>query len=327
MLAQMRRRLDQLCPLPPEPDALPRVLSWAEARKRGFSEELIASRVASKRWRRVLPRTYLTSDTMTTHDRLDASLVFAGAGAALTGAAALYATGVRRIAVPDQILVLTPPDNYTSSADWVRIRRTFRPFDIERWLGPRRVSSARAAADLALETRDLDDVRSLVARVVQDGHCTIEELGVELDSGPRRGSAHFRKALQEVGWGAASAPEARAASILRRAGIVRFIQNASLRLPDGTIRIVDFFWPELRACLEIDSVEWHFRQGDWKGTLDRHLALTTARLSVIHRPPSALDDETRFVADIVAWLTNRASELGYQKVPCRPSPPAKRAAP
>jgi hypothetical protein len=302
--------LDAVCPLPPDPDAWPRVIGFAEARRRGLSEGGIAHRVTTGRWRKLLPRTYLTSDTMTARDRLDAAVVFAGRGAALTAAAALYASGVKRIALPARILVLTPPDNHTRSAGWVRIRRTVRRFEVEDWLGPRRVQPARAAADLALELRSLDDVRGLVARVVQDGHCTIAELGIELDDGPRRGSAHLRKALEEVGWGAASAPEARAGRILRRAGITGFVHNASIRLRDGSTRVVDFYWPVLRACLEIDSVEYHFGQAEWKRTLDRHLALTTAGLSVIHRPPSALHDEGRFVAEVVAWLTSRAAELG-----------------
>lgn len=300
---------DEFCPLPPDPDALPRVLGWAEARRRGISERVLARRVASARWRRILPRTYLTTDTMTRQDRLEAALVFAGSGAALSGAAALFAAGVRGISLPRRLLVLTPPDNHTNSAGWVRIRRTLRPLEIERGFGPRRVQPARAAADLALEMPRLDDVRALVARVIQDGHCTIAELGAELDSGPRRGSAHLRRALEEVGWGAASAPEARAARILRRAGLTGFVQNAVVRLPDGSTRVIDFYWPELRACLEIDSVEYHFSQPEWKATLDRHRMLTTAGYSVIHVPPSALRDEPKFADDVRAWLAGRAAEF------------------
>lgn len=301
---------DRICPLPPDPDALPRVISRSEALARGMSRRAIAHRLERGRWRRVLPRTYLTVDTLTARDQLDAALVFAGEGAALSGAAALFASGVKRISPPTSVLVLVPPKNHTSSTAWVRIRRTHRPIRVEHWLGPRRADVARATADRALELRHIDDVRALVARVVQDGNCTIEELGIELDEGPRRGSANLRRALEEVGWGAASAPEARAARILRRAGITEFVQNAEIRLPDDTIRYVDFLWPRLRACLEIDSIEWHFGQPEWTATLNRHLDLTKGAYSVIHRPPSALDDEVGFVADVRTWLAARAAELG-----------------
>jgi hypothetical protein len=177
-------------------------------------------------------------------------------------------------------------------------------------IGPARVEVARATADLALTLRRLDDVRTLVARVVQNRHCTVAELAHELEAGPRRGSRHLRQALAEVGYGAASAPEAAAARILRRGGITGFIQNATIRMPNGSTRVVDFYWPELRACLEIDSVEWHTEPSGWSATWDRHLQLSTQCLSVVHCPPSALRDEAKFVADIAAWLAARRIELG-----------------
>jgi hypothetical protein len=297
--------------LPPffDPDVLPRVISRADAMTRGMSRHAIDRRVASGRWRRVLPRTYLTADTLSDLDRLNAALAFAGNGAALSAAAALHASGVRRIAVPHRILVLVPPSNCVASAGWVQVRRSVRPFEFEQWIGPRRVEVARATSDLAVMTRRLDDVRALVARVIQGGHCTLGELGAELAAGPRRGSAHFRQALTEIGWGAASAPEAEAARVLRQAGITGFEQNARLDLPDGTFRVVDFYWPALRACLEIDSIEFHFERDDYVATLDRHLDLSKFGYSVIHRPPSALDHEARFVRDVRDWLAGREADL------------------
>jgi hypothetical protein len=302
-------RVDEEPPPIWDPDALPRVLGRAEALERGFSRRAVEHRLATGRWRRILPRTYLTADELRPYDRLYAALSFAGDAAALSGAAALYASEVRRIAFPDHVLVLVPPANATRTVAWVQVRRSARPVAIEQWYGPRRVEIARAAADLAVTMRRLDDVRTVVARVVQHRHCTIEELAAELESGPRRGSKHLRQALTEAGWGAASAPEAKAARILRRAGLRDFVQNAELRLPDGSIRVVDFYWSRLRACLEIDSVEWHFERDDWAGTWDRHLDLSKFGYSVIHRPPSALDDERRFIGDVTDWLAGREADL------------------
>lgn len=301
--------LDRICPLPPHPDAVPRVISRAEALARGISRAAIGRRLTSGRWRRVLPGVYLTSDTLTTPDRLDAALAFAGEGAALAGHAALWASQVRRIPPPARVLVLVPRSNRIESHSWVVVRHTARPIVVEQWSGPRRTEPARAAAEAMLTMRRLDDVRALVARVVQDGHCTVAELGAELAAGPRNGSALFRQALAEVGWGAASAPEAKAARILRRAGLTGFVQNAEIRLSDGSLRRVDFYWPAVRAVLEIDSVEWHFGVDEWAGTWDRHLDVTTNGYSVIHRPPSALADAGRFVRDVSAWLAGREADL------------------
>jgi hypothetical protein len=288
------------------------VLSRQEALRRGFTRREIERRLASGKWQRILPRTYFTGGDLTDLDRAVAALAFAGDGALLSGAAALRESEVRGIRAPRRILVLVPPANRTRSAGWVDVRRTFRPLIQEQWLGLPRVAVARAAADLALATPRLSDVRALVARVVQDRHCTVDELARELEEGPRRGSAHLRRALVDIGYGAASAPEAEAAAILRRHGITGFVQNAAVRLPDGSVRILDFYWPELRACLEIDSVEWHTDPAGWSGTWDRHLQLTKLGLSVIHRPPSALRDAARFATDVREWLAARRAELGLR---------------
>jgi hypothetical protein len=80
--------LDELVPLA-DPTAVPRVLTRADAIAFGYTRSAVAHRLATGRWRRVLPRTYLTADTLTWSDRLVAALAFAGGSALLTGAAAL----------------------------------------------------------------------------------------------------------------------------------------------------------------------------------------------------------------------------------------------
>ena len=251
----------------------------------------------------------LTAGTLTESDRSAAALLFAGEGATLSGAAALRASGVAKIAAPGSVLVLVPPGNRTTSSGWVQVRQSARPLILENWHGPCRVHVARATADLALTMKRLDDVRALVAKVVQHGHATVEEIGKELEAGPRNRSALLRQALRDVGYGAASAPEARSASLLRRAGLRGFRQNARIDLPGGGYYLADFLWEELRAILEIDSREYHFEAGEWESTMDRHLALTTLGYSVIHRAPSALRNQAKFVADVRCWLDARRAGL------------------
>lgn len=292
-----------------DPDALPRVLTRSEARRRGYTDRMIARRLASERWRRVLPGIFLTAPTLTEFDRWTAGLHYGGATAALSGASALRASEVRRIHEPQRVLVLVPLGVRREGVGWLHVRATPRPYVVQQWYGPRRVEVARATADLALTMRRLDDVRALVARVVQDGNCTVPQLGAELASCPRNGSAHLRTALAEIARGAESAPEAEAARLLRRARVTGFVQNAWITLRGGSRRRVDFYWPALRAVLEIDSAEFHFGRAEWAGTMDRHLDLTAAGYSVIHRPPSALADQRRFVADVRGWLAGREADL------------------
>ncbi|MGN6609001.1 MAG: DUF559 domain-containing protein [Jatrophihabitans sp.] len=128
---------------------------------------------------------------------------------------------------------------------------------------------------------------------------------------PRRGSAFLRQSIDEVGGGAWSAPEARAATLLKAAGVPRFEQNWEIRLPSGRTVIADFCWPELRAVLEIDSVEHHAGVVERERDDDRHLELETLGYSVIHRSPRfVIREPGRFVDGVAAWLAARAAVLG-----------------
>jgi very-short-patch-repair endonuclease len=287
---------------------LPRVLSRSDALRLGFTRSAIEHRLGLGRWQTVLPHTYLTRDTLVWADRLAAAISYAGDGAVLTGAAALADVGLRSVSRPAQILVLAPRTSTARSRAFVRIRRTTRlPVRADR-SGPARAPAARAVADLALELRRIDDVRTLVAQAVRARLCTVDEVRIELLAGPRRGSALLRTALTEVGGGAWSAPEARAARLLRAAGLGPFEQNARIELPTGGYVIVDFLWRELDAILEIDSVEHHLDPVQWRATMDRHLALETLGFAVVHRTPSTVRNEpARFVGEIGAWLAARRS--------------------
>lgn len=295
----------------PDQDGVPRVLSRADALALGFSRRAIDHRLAIRRWHLILPHTYLTGSTLTWRDRLDAALCFAGPDALLTGAAALADLGLRAVRRPDAVLLLVPRANHVRPAGWVRLRRTDRMPQRALVPGPRRADLARAVADLALERRRLDDVRSVVAQALRARLCTLPELWAQLETGPRKYSANLRQALLDMDAGAWSAPEARAAALLRRAGVPPFEQNARIDLPGGGHLYADFLWRRLRAVLEIDSDEHHGDPADRDATDNRHLVLETLQFSVAHRRPSVLlSDPHRFQREIAAWLAARAFELG-----------------
>jgi very-short-patch-repair endonuclease len=99
--------------------------------------------------------------------------------------------------------------------------------------------------------------------------------------------------------------------LLLEAGAPAFLQNYRIDLPDETYVIVDFYWPELRAVLEIDSVRHHHeRPGDIDRTDDKHVALETLGLSVIHRTPGyIIRQPSAFTAGVLAWLEARRRDL------------------
>jgi very-short-patch-repair endonuclease len=286
-----------------DPARVPRVLTWDEALALGFTPAAIRHRVEVGLWRRVLPRTYLTSDVLTWPDRLHAALAFAGPRALLSGAAALVTSGVRCVAAPLSVLVLVP--TFGRSAGWVRIRRPEHAPSQENAPGPRRVTIARAVTDHCVEVRRLDDVRAVVAEVVRRRLTSVDELTAELRHAPRRGSAHLRDAIEEMSSGAWSSAEASTARLLRTNGIDGFEQNAVVTLRDGTLARPDFLWRQVRGILEIDSVEHHFAPRDLDDTMRRSLRLEAAGFSVIHRSPAAIRrDPEGFVNDVRLWLAS-----------------------
>jgi very-short-patch-repair endonuclease len=162
-----------------------------------------------------------------------------------------------------------------------------------------------------LERRYLDDVRTLVTQALRARLCSLPDLWTQYEAGPRKFSAHLRTALVDASDGAWSAPEARAAHLLRRAHVPEFEQNARIWLPNGDYLIVDFLWRALRAVLEIDSDEHHGAGPDRDATDARHIALQTLGFSVAHRRPAAiLREPARFQREMAAWLAARARELG-----------------
>jgi very-short-patch-repair endonuclease len=157
----------------------------------------------------------------------------------------------------------------------------------------------------------LDDVRALVSQAVRAGLCTLDELAAELSTGPRQHSRNLRTAIADLDAGAWSAPEARAAAILRRADVPPFEQNARVDMPDGTYLVVDFLWRPLRAVLEIDSDEHHWLDpADRDSTSRRHSKLATVGYTVMSRRPAVVGRHARqFRSDVEQWLAARAREL------------------
>jgi very-short-patch-repair endonuclease len=286
---------------------LPRVLTRAQVIDAGGSDDAIRWALGRRRWCRMAPGLYLTRPPATFHDRLLAATLHAGDTALVSGAACLRASGFRSVKEPVRILVLVRRDVGVRSTPTIQVRRTRRlP---EPAPGPVAMAPiARAVADHALRLDYLGDVRAVVAESIQQGHCELADLQLELDRGGRNGSAHFRKALDEVACGARSGPEAEAGTVLREAGLLGFRQNAELTV-EGRRFVADFLWEDLMAILEIDSEEFHFRREDWLATMRRHATLEAAGYSVIHIPPSALRDRAGFLDTVAKWLAGRRRSL------------------
>ena len=250
-------------------------------------------------------------------DWADAAIAIAGPHAALSGWDAARVRNLGSVLPPsDQVLVLSrTADNRRLGP--VRIRRTSRPYRI--WVTPADahpypltpvVHVARAVTDAALQYQDLGSVRALVTASVQRRRCRVSDLLAEWPGVPRNNSRLLRLALADLADGARSAAEAVCSRRLNRSGIPPYQLNVALRDDQG-LMILDVYWPELRAALEVDSREYHFSEADWKSTMARHNRLTALGIAVTHYPPSeVMGRSTGWVDQVATWLAERARELG-----------------
>lgn len=264
----------------------------------------------------LFPGVYLTRPEPRPEDWLHAALLHSGPRSVLSGALALRCHGVRlpRAGVPESILVLIPYGEGVRSVSPAQLRRVPHLPDPVLVEGLRLAPAQRAVADLALELHRLDDVRALVADAVQRGFCTPEELVAQMVTAARKNSKAFRTAVKEIADGARSAPEARAASTLRKNGITGFRQNAEV-IVGGRRFVADFLWDELKAILEIDGAEYHFDRDGWRRTLDRDARLQGGGYALLHVPPSLVASEVMFVHQVSAWLAARAAMITHFSLP------------
>ncbi|MFN2626216.1 MAG: hypothetical protein ABR520_09065, partial [Mycobacteriales bacterium] len=169
-----------------------------QAQACGVSRAAVRHRVATRRWQLVLPRVFAAfSGELTDRQRLQATLLYAGDDALLSGGSALHLYGVRA-ATPLPALALVPAGNQRASTTFVVLSRTERIDDHAREIDGLRVSSvARAVAEAARRKHVLTEVRALLAEAVQGRLTTVDRVEAELAAGARNGSRLLRVALDD----------------------------------------------------------------------------------------------------------------------------------
>ncbi len=239
-------------------------------------------------------------------------LNYCGRDALLTGAVALDRLGLRSVRrLPQDVAVLVPHSQRRKSHGFVIVERTIRlprP-DLDAnglpWAPP-----ACAVVDLCRRLHELDVVREVVAEAVQQGHCSVERLAVEVRDSQSRGSGLPRRVLREVAAGVRSVVEARIREGMRRGGIPDPLWNVDLLdAVDGTfLGCVDAYWDEYGVALPIDSMEWHLGPKRYKLTQARQRDLTERGVLVLPVAPSvALDDLPRFLRQVRNTLAEGAT--------------------
>jgi len=241
-------------------------------------------------WRRLAPGIVkLDNGPVTRADRRRAALLLAGTSAVLTGLDALELHGMRRMPAPSgAVHVLIPGERRRGGSGLALVERTDRlpPPVPGRWpLAP----IARAALDGARRLPVRDEVRALLAEVIQQGRCSPAELNAELAAGSGRGSRLAREVLLAISDGVRSVAEANAREIAQRSGPPAPLWNARLYDRYGRfIAMPDAWFDDVGMAWEIDSREFHLSPADYERTLARRSAMMAEGIVVLHTLPKKL---------------------------------------
>ena len=245
--------------------------------------------------------------TPTVDERARAALKYAGPAAVLTGVSSLRRLGFRCASPFEHVLV--PHARRRVGHPTAVIERTTRPPDTTAVRGIPCASAARALFDACRRHARLDDVRELVAHVIQSGGCTVEAFAAEVAAGARGRSALSRATLAEVAAGVRSVAEAKARTVLGRAGVPAAEWNLDVYAPDGRfLGSADAVWREVGLVVEIDSMAWHLAPAAYRRTQKRQRRLSIAGLVVLPASPGEiLQEPDQFVRDVRGGLIEAAA--------------------
>ncbi|MCZ3385389.1 MAG: type IV toxin-antitoxin system AbiEi family antitoxin domain-containing protein [Actinomycetia bacterium] len=239
------------------------LITAAQLEEIGIPRSTLSRRIRTGgSWRRVLPGTYLVSDDpLAVEQRERAALLFAGAGAVLSGATGLRRWGVQYLpAEPASapVHVVIPASRHRKSAGFVVVERTQRPPTPVIVDHAPVASVARSVADAARRVTDRRCTRAMVLEVIQRELATIDEVERELRRAQRRGTALLHDTLKEARAGVRSAPEAELRQHALTSGLPLTWWNPTLWTPtDDFAAMPDAVVVESMTVLEMQSRQYH----------------------------------------------------------------------
>jgi hypothetical protein len=247
------------------------------------------------------------------YQRLVAAQLYAGPGAVLSGSTAAAWHGVAAARSDRRVLVEVPLTRAPRGAGYVKVRRTSIP-ERAPWIrGPLSIASpARAVASAARDVIPHDRARAFVIEAVQRRIVRIEDLRHELETGPRVGSASFRRALEEAEGRAWSVPEADLLHLLSSSAILpEAWPNPTLTAADGTtLPIPDLWFDDVGLAVQVHSRQFHAQQDDWDATVMADGVFAEYGIPVVGVTPRAVEHRPLVVL--------RRIEACYRTVAGRP---------
>jgi hypothetical protein len=243
-------------------------------------------------WQRLLPGVVLAHrGTPTVLERRLGAQAYGGDRSILTGMDALAEHGVKvaRRSGSDKVHLLVPHTTQKTSHSFAVVTRTrYLPTAVVK-RGLRVAPLARAAVDACRRIERVDDVRGLIAEVIQQHGVRPDQLLDEVHRAQRQRTALARKVLREIAAGVRYAAEARMREPFARFGVRTPLWNATLVTPDGQIvGLPDALWADVWVAVELDSMAWHLTPAAYKATQRRQRELVLLGIDVIPIAPADL---------------------------------------
>jgi hypothetical protein len=257
----------------------------------GLPSSTIARRVRSGRWTSPFPGVVVMHGGPPTREQwIAAAMLYAGDGSLVTGIEGARRHGLRRLPDDLSLHLLVDEDRRRRSERGLIIERTVNmPPAVERG-GVVVAPLDRAVLDAARHRRSRDEVRAMLAEVVQQRRTTPRRLRAELDAGNQRGSGLVREVLEELEDGIRSPTEGWGRDLYARSGLPPMLWNPTLRWPDCRfLATPDSYLPCVGMAWENDSMEFHPVEED--DTARRRARMVAAGLVVAHHRPRRLKTE------------------------------------
>ncbi|GLZ51407.1 type IV toxin-antitoxin system AbiEi family antitoxin domain-containing protein [Actinomycetospora sp. NBRC 106378] len=280
------------------------VISRAQARAVGLSDDQIARKVASGEWLRRAPGVYFAiAWRWTPAAKVRVAAEWARPTGALAGPAAAWWLGLD-LDSPHPVGVVVPPHSSRRAPDGIAmVRRDLRGDRTEHrglWV----VARALAVLDTAVALGPQG--QAFLDRALQQGRVSLEDLtAMQERHVGRRGSGTAQRMLDEAADRAASTAERRTVALLRRGGITGWTPNLEVTLPDGRETVVDLGFLALKLALEVDGWAFHVDPTRFVGDRARKRALVADGWVVVEvtwvdlvRRPEKFLDELRRIIDV-----------------------------
>lgn len=298
--------------------ALPLVVTTRRLRQAGLDPDLARRAAGAGSWTRLGPDAWLRRPGPAHRSHLvTAALALAGPGAALTGADACTALGLRDVPRQRDVAVLLPAGRRRGARPGITWLRTQDQVATLHHDGLPMAEPDRAVLDAARLSTDLRDVRALLCEAVRDGWTSVAAQRAALLTGPKRRRALVHSALDSVVEGARSAPECELADALRpavAAGGLVVLLNPQVLINGELLCCPDAYVVGCALGVELDSRRHHGDPVDFEATLRRHDRAASRGLLLLHVTPRTLRSDPAAYRELVCAAV-RARRTGGLREP------------